>query len=88
MTTISIPKTVCPFCAVLQTAYTTVDDVETQPQNGSICLCIDCGEWCQYEDGVLTIPSDDTYDRIAKEPECRAARQVWLRLKDSDGGEP
>ena len=57
------------------------------PVDGDACLCIDCGEWAIFEDGRLTIPSDDAYDEIARSDDCRRARYVWLRLREADQAE-
>jgi len=85
MTNTTIAKSACPFCGTVQNQALTADGSgEHVPENGDVSLCIDCGEWVQFEDGKLTIPSDEAYDFIASSEHCHRARYIWLRLKEAD----
>lgn len=70
----STTQTCCPFCSALQSMPDT-------GQNHDVMLCINCGEFCEIEDGHLAIPSDDTYDAINSDPKIMRAKQAWLATR-------
>lgn len=74
----------CPHCGKVLDAATPADGVGA-PSPGDATLCIDCGEWCVFNDELkLEKPSDDAYVEIGTDPECRKMRLAWLRMKANE----
>lgn len=78
-----IMKTCCPFCGALHDRASNFAPGQVRaPTDGDLTLCIDCGEWCEFEGEHLVIPSDDAYQFIGRSIDCTAARMAWLKVKE------
>lgn len=77
-------STTCPFCNITHPAAT--DPVGNAiPSNGSFALCIDCGEWCIYDDTVpqgMRKLTPDEYEMIATNPIAVKLRKYWAEGKE------
>lgn len=67
-------KTKCPQCEYIATEHETLDS-ETNPRNGDISFCINCGEFNEFKNGCLiktSVPLDNEMKKI---------RDAWVRTQ-------
>lgn len=75
-----LPKSACPFCAHELDTAAAIDDRHT-PAPGDLTLCINCGEWLVFGEGMsLQKPTDEEYVEIAANPGTDLVRRAWLSV--------
>jgi len=73
----------CPFCGVLHDDATQIAGESAGPAPGDISLCLECGEWSVFTDGVDKRPcNDEELDFIGNDRTCRAARSAWVMTQE------
>lgn len=56
------------------------------PEPGDVVLCIKCGEWGVFENGMtIRHPTDDEYVSLGENERARFARETWIQM---ERGEP
>jgi hypothetical protein len=81
--------TACPFCGHVSNRAAGIDTSSPaamkagiqpiEPGPGDLALCIGCGEFAYYDDGMdLRKPTDDEYMEIGEDPGCRTIRAAWM----------
>ena len=72
----------CPHCGTVLNAATAAEESGGSPSPGDVTLCVECGEWCLFDDELkLKKPSDDILVEIGSDPVLRQMRMSWLKMK-------
>lgn len=78
---------VCPFCQAKHDAASSTKATDISqgrpraPKDGDLSICIQCGEWCIFENNALAIPDEETYRYIAGNAACQNVREAWLKVR-------
>lgn len=71
----------CPHCGATHTHAT------RQPEPGDRTLCINCGEWCVFnEAGGLRAPTLAEAEELAEDHELVVIRCAWLAMNRRRAG--
>jgi hypothetical protein len=71
----------CPSCGVVLDAATHTDE-DKNPKPGDLCLCINCGNWQQFDKDLRRIPaSQELLDYAAKDQRTQAIKLAWFLAK-------
>lgn len=76
-----LPKSPCPNCGeVLDAATHPTEDVAPTP--GDLTMCIKCGEFFSFDDGLKFRPLDE--DALTEAPliEIQRLRRAWRRYRE------
>lgn len=81
MTTTRTAETSCPYCKAKIDSASPARNDESTPDPGDCTMCLYCGEWLVFEDGLtLRIPTDDELVEIGLDPDCRRTRAAWVLI--------
>lgn len=82
--------TVCPFCGQQNEMASGVAGAKgKRPGNGSVSLCMRCGELAVFDDTAPTgvrKPTDDEYTELGNDLTIRRLRQAWVHTKADQPG--
>lgn len=77
---------ICPYCGKHNDRIIDVNPVSGEgrgePESGDISLCMDCGEFCEFDyDLVLQKPDPETLRAMAHNPEVLHIKEMWRQFK-------
>jgi len=74
-------KDCCAWCGHTVDRATS-KETDDPPGVGDLSLCLECGEWNVFDDGLhLRVPTDEEFDEIGTSPKCMEARAKWTEFK-------
>lgn len=82
---------ICPFCSRTNELATGVDHSKGKtPSDGSISMCMTCGELSIFDaatEGGLRRPTSDEYVGIAHDQTIRRMRAAWMAMREYAGAQ-
>lgn len=71
----------CPHCGYVCDACLSVKNEDARPKEGSISLCINCGEFAMFNaDLTLREFTDEEETEIMTDPGIKETRAAWVRM--------
>jgi hypothetical protein len=77
--TVRMPDDHCPHCGHIVSAASNLRE-KLQPAPDDLALCIECGEWNAFDEGLrLRKPTPDELVEANNNPDFRNYRDTWVK---------
>jgi hypothetical protein len=79
---VNLTSTICPHCGAEYnvSVFFVAAPPGAQPSDGDAVLCVQCGEWCIYDDeefGGLRVPNKREARALIDDERSRFIREQW-----------
>lgn len=80
----SLSAQTCPCCnASLNSSACMDNSTKQRPTNGDICLCYECGEFLEFNDGLIKMPSESFSYLSTEQQELMLRTQQQIKNRES-----